>query len=75
MTLFEQLKKSPETLAEKLVYRSFIRRKKMVCDGFYVGLEKIKIKCWKSTVIPGEHYKNKAQAFVATVAKLREVMK
>ena len=72
-TVFEKITQSPKVLAEKLVYRSFVRRRKMVTDGFYIGLEKIKIKCWKSTVIPGEHYKNKAQAIAATVAKLKEV--
>lgn len=72
-TVFQKITASPEVLAEKLVYRSFIRRKEIRGNGLFLEIAPIKIKCYKSKVIPGVHYKNSTDASAATVAKLKEV--
>ena len=70
-TVFHQITSSPEVLAPKLVYRSFIRREEIRGNGLFLEVVPIKIKCYKSKVTPGVHYKNSAEAIAATVAKLK----
>ena len=72
-TLFDRITASPEVLAPKLVYRSFIRRTEIRGNGLFLEVVPIKIKCYKSKVIPGVHYKNSTEAIAATVEKLKEV--
>ena len=65
-TLFEHITESPEALAEKFIFsrgeRHWRRRR----------CETVCYEAWWST-LAGEEYRSKAEAFDATVAKLKEV--
>ena len=61
MTVFEHITESPETLAEKLVYID--------------GAQRVFNTIWRSTLLPNKYWKTEAEAHVATVVKLKEVVK
>lgn len=62
-SLFYRITQSPETLAEKLVYKA-------IC----VAVNRTTYSCWKSTITE-ESYSTREEAIAATVAKLKEVKK
>ena len=64
-TLFDRITTSPEVLAENLVYE--IRSTDPVFGGTYYW--------WCSTIIPGEKWAKREEAFSATVEELKEVAK
>ena len=57
-TIFQQITASPEVLAEKLVYSFFD------CDGY---------NWWTSTLCNHTQWESRAEAIVATVARLKDV--
>ena len=61
-TLFDRIATTPETLAEKLVYKT-------IC----VAVNRVTYSCWKST-ITDESYRTKEEALAATVERLKEVV-
>lgn len=67
---------SNEELADKLVYSTYIKRKKPLYDWKRRQIANKWFLCvvWKSSVT-SETYSTKAEAFSATVAKLNEVEK
>lgn len=73
MTLFEQLKKSPKTLAEKLVYCSLTEYYNPFSPNKY-GMGLVIREEWQSTITGGT-YRTKSEALAATVVKLKEVTK
>lgn len=62
-TVFDRITKSPEVLAEKLVYEESLIKP----DGTYVCR-------YFSTIIDGGCWLDEEEAFAATVAKLKEVV-
>ena len=75
-TVFDQITQSPEVLAEKLVYMSYIKKKLPLTDmrGWLIGYKSVLRQVWKSSVTE-ETYSKKAEAIAATVARLNEVEK
>lgn len=63
--LFDQITQSLETLADKLVYE--IRSTDPVLGGTHYW--------WCSTIIPGEKWSKRKEAFTETLVKLKEVVK
>lgn len=67
-TLFYRITASPEELAEKLVYQ---RNCKTIHQNDKCTIEYWTYS-WKSTVIQGQSFENKAEAIAATVEKLNQ---
>lgn len=73
-TEFQRITKSPEALAEKLVYRD--EEHKIAFSVVIRGKEqKMEHECWRSTIIPGDCWAEYDRAYAATVARLKEVEK
>lgn len=74
-TVFDRITQSVKALAPKLVYRSFIHRQELRGTGLWLEWRPIRIKCYKSKIIPGAYYKNSTEAIAATVKELEKVIK
>ena len=73
-TVFDRITQSPEVLAEKLVYSTYIKIKKPLYDWKrrQIANRWVLRGVWGSSVTD-ETYSTKAEAIAATVAKLKEV--
>lgn len=76
-TVFDRITASPETLAEKLVYKTAVEGQKTVYDrrGRGVGVRSYIYYVWKSSVTGDDTYTSEKEALAATVARLKEVLK
>lgn len=68
ITIFDRITTSPEVLAEKLVYP---KGEKLCCIGTDNRYEYKMM--WGSVLLPGITFKEYAEAYLSTVAKLEEV--
>lgn len=71
-SLFYRITRSPEAMAEKLVYRDedYEPTFTVVVRGTE---QRMGHECWRSTIIPGDCWAEYDRAYAATVEKLKEV--